>query len=119
MSSSADMRASQSRKPAMRRVKRPQRARQAPLAVAAVGDALWRYELRVVGHLDSKWSNWFDGLSVTLDNDGSTVLSGPVIDQAALHGLLTKIRDLGMPLLLVKRVYPGQAHRANDRSPSP
>ena len=62
------------------------------------------YQIRIEGHLGRQWADWFGGLSITLDDDGSTVLSGPVIDQAALHGLLKKVRDLGMPLLSVNNV---------------
>lgn len=58
-------------------------------------------QIRITGHLDSQWTDWFDGMTLTLENDGSTLLTGPVIDQAALHGLLRKIRDLGMPLVSV------------------
>jgi hypothetical protein len=61
-----------------------------------------RYELRVAGELDSRWSAWFDGLEVSSDRVGETVIAGPVADQAALHGLLAKIRDLGLPLLSVR-----------------
>jgi hypothetical protein len=57
------------------------------------------YEIRVKGVLDSGWSAWFDGLRVTTDNRGETIIAGPVADQAALHGLLAKIRDLGLELL--------------------
>jgi hypothetical protein len=67
------------------------------------------YELRIDGHLGSQWSDWFDGLTITLEDDGQTLLTGPVIDQAALHGLLKKVRDLGLPLLSVTRVESGQA----------
>jgi len=59
------------------------------------------YQIRLKGHLDSQWTDWFDGLTVTLEEDGNTLLSGPVIDQAALHGLLSKVRDLGLPLIAV------------------
>ncbi len=59
------------------------------------------YRIRIKGHLDSEWTDWFEGLTITLDEDGNTLLSGPVADQAALHGLLKKVRDLGMPLLSV------------------
>lgn len=59
-------------------------------------------QIRVKGHLDSSWSDWFDGLTVTPEPDGETLLSGPVADQAALHGLLKKVRDLGLPLVLVQ-----------------
>ena len=67
------------------------------------------YQLRIEGHLGSQWTDWFDGLSVTLEADGSTLLSGPVPDQPALHGLLKKVRDLGMPLISVNQVKPDQA----------
>ncbi len=59
------------------------------------------YQIRIKGHLSSQWSDWFDGLNVDLEEDGNTLLTGPVVDQAALHGLLRKVRDLGMPLLSV------------------
>ena len=62
------------------------------------------YEIRVKGCLDSKWSDWFDGFAISSCSDHECLLAGPVPDQAALHGLLAKIRDLGLPLLLVKRV---------------
>jgi len=61
------------------------------------------YELRVKGHLDDRWSEWLGGLAVQCQEDGTTVLVGPVVDQAALHGLIKKVRDLGLPLLSVKR----------------
>jgi hypothetical protein len=67
------------------------------------------YEIRIDGHLGSQWSDWFDGLTITLEDDEQTLLAGPVVDQAALHGLLKKVRDLGMPLLSVICVEPGQA----------
>jgi len=56
------------------------------------------YEIRLQGHLDKRWTDWFDGLTITLEDNGDTVLAGPVVDQAALHGLLKKVRDLGLPL---------------------
>ena len=65
------------------------------------------YEIRVPGHLDSHWSEWFDGLTLTPLETGETVISGTVMDQAALHGILIKVRDLGLPLLSVVRVEPG------------
>ena len=65
------------------------------------------YEIRLKGHLGSQWTDWFDGLTITLEEDGDTLLTGPVIDQAALHGLLKKVRDLGMPLVSVSPVEPG------------
>jgi len=61
------------------------------------------YEIRVEGHLDERWSSRFDGLSIRLESDGTTVISGTVNDQAALHGLLVRIRDLGLPLLALER----------------
>ncbi len=67
------------------------------------------YEIRIKGHLDNRWADWFEGLTLTLEDNGDTLLTGPVVDQAALHGLLRKVRDLGMPLLSVNRVEPGQA----------
>ena len=68
-----------------------------------------RYEIRLKGHLDNRWADWFDGLTITLEENGDTRLTGPVVDQAALHGLLRKVRDLGMPLLSVTHVGPSQA----------
>ena len=62
------------------------------------------YQIRLKGHLGQRWMGWFEGLSVTLEGDGDTLLTGPVVDQAALHGLLKKVRDLGMPLLSVNSV---------------
>jgi hypothetical protein len=64
------------------------------------------YEIRVRGVLDGGWSAWFDGLQVTSDEHGQTTIAGPVTDQAALHGLLAKIRDLGLELLAVRRTDP-------------
>ena len=64
------------------------------------------YQIRVTGHLGREWSDWFDGLSITLEDNGETLLSGPVVDQAALHGLLRKVRDLGLPLLAVTLMKP-------------
>ncbi len=67
------------------------------------------YQIRIKGHLGGQWTDWFGGLTLTLEDNGTTLLTGPVVDQAALHGLLRKVRDLGMPLLAVLRVEPGQA----------
>jgi hypothetical protein len=64
------------------------------------------YEIRVRGVLDGGWSAWFDGLQVTSDEHGQTTIAGPVVDQAALHGLLAKVRDLGLELLSVRRTDP-------------
>jgi hypothetical protein len=65
------------------------------------------YEIRLKGHLEPRWVKWFDGLAITLVEDGVTLLTGPVADQAALHGLLKKVRDVGLPLLSVNSVEPG------------
>jgi hypothetical protein len=65
-----------------------------------------RYELRVQGVLEPRWSAWFEGLQVSSDGRGETTIAGPVTDQAALHGLLAKVRDLGLPLLSVRRIDP-------------
>jgi len=62
------------------------------------------YEIRVKGHLDDEWSEWFGGLSITLEEDGASVLTGPVTDQAALHGLLLKIHNMGLPLISFRRI---------------
>ena len=62
------------------------------------------YKIRLKGHLEARWVTWFDGLTITLDENGNTLLSGPVTDQAALHGILKKIRDVGLPLLSVRSV---------------
>ena len=66
------------------------------------------YELRIKGHLDEAWSEWFDGLVITYEDGGETILRGPLSDQAALHGLLAKVRDLGLELLAVNRIMPEQ-----------
>jgi hypothetical protein len=63
-----------------------------------------RYEIRLTGHLDARWTAWFDGLTVRPDGDGTTVISGEIADQAALHGLLGRVRDLGLPLVSVRQV---------------
>ena len=62
------------------------------------------YEIRLKGHLDDRWADWFEGLTITLEDNGDTLLTGPVVDQAALHGLLKKVRDLGIPLLSLNRL---------------
>jgi len=69
------------------------------------------YEIRVQGHLGPEWSAWFGGLTITNQPGGEAVLDGPVVDQAALHGLLAKIRDLGLPLLSLRRVAPRPGSR--------
>ena len=65
-----------------------------------------RYEVRVRGHLGSQWTAWFDGLRLTTEDDGITVIRGPVVDQAALHGLLQKLRDVGIPLISLTQLPP-------------
>ena len=62
------------------------------------------YQIVIKGHLDHEWSDWFDGLTITLMDNGETILSGPIVDQTALHGVLIKIRDLGLPLLSLTRI---------------
>jgi hypothetical protein len=64
------------------------------------------YQIRVKGHLGPRWRDWFGGMTITLEDNGETLLTGPVVDQAALHGLLRKVRDLGMPLISAVRVNP-------------
>ena len=72
-------------------------------------DAPERYAIRLKGHLDDRWAAWFDGLTLTREDDGTTLLAGPVVDQAALFGLLRRVRDLGLPLVSVLQVEPTQA----------
>ena len=72
-----------------------------------------RYEIRLGGHLGPRWAGWFDGMTLTCADDGTTVLTGPGVDQAALHGLLRKVRDLGLPLLAVTPLDPVQ-HTPTD-----
>jgi hypothetical protein len=66
-----------------------------------------RYEIRLKGHLGNRWVTWFDGLAIAQDSDGTTLIHGPVADQAALYGLLQKARDLGLPLISVNHVDTG------------
>ena len=72
-------------------------------------DESGHYEIRLKGHLSHRWAARFEGLTITLEDDGNTLLTGPVADQAALHGLLKKVRDLGMPLVSVSPLEHGQA----------
>jgi hypothetical protein len=71
------------------------------------------YQFKIKGHLSQQWMNWFEGLTISLEEDGNTLLSGPVIDQPALHGILKKIRDLGMPLLSVNPTVSDQKAKAD------
>lgn len=66
------------------------------------------YEIRIKGHLENRWNEWFEGLTITMEANGETLLTGTVADQSALHGLLRKVRDLGIPLISVKRIETGQ-----------
>ena len=74
------------------------------------------YEIRIKGHLGPQWSDWFGGLIITLEDNGDTLLTGPVVDQATLHGLLRKVRDLGMPLISAIRVDPPRRMRPTSNS---
>ena len=65
------------------------------------------YVIRVEGHLEARWATWFDGMSLATESDGTTTIHGPVVDQAALHGLLQKLRDVGIPLISLTQVEPG------------
>ena len=67
------------------------------------------YQIRIKSHLRHQWTDWFEGLTITLEDDDTTLITGPVADQAALHGLLKRVRDLGLTLLSVNRVEAGQA----------
>jgi len=73
------------------------------------------YQITIKGHLSHQWADWFEGLTITLEEDGNTLLNGPVIDQSALHGILKKIRDLGMPLLSVNAVGPGPQDTSENK----
>ena len=79
------------------------------MIVTPTSDAQY-YEIRLKGHLEARWVNQFDGLTITLEESGDTLLTGSVMDQAALHGLLKKVRDLGMPLVSVVQVHPDETH---------
>ena len=69
------------------------------------------YRIRIRGHLGPRWENWFGDVSIRLEDNGDTLLTGPVIDQAALHGLLRQIRDLGLPLISIEQIEPGPDER--------
>lgn len=72
------------------------------------------YQIRIKGHLGQQWMDWFEGLTITLEEDGNTLMAGTVIDQAALHGLIKKVRDLGLPLLSVNPIESGQAKKPKN-----
>ncbi len=74
----------------------------------AAHDAIPHYEIRVKGHLGARWSAWFDDMTITTEDDGTTVIAGPVVDQAALHGLLQKLRDVAVPLVSLHQ-FPADA----------
>jgi len=77
------------------------------------------YQIRLRGHLDDQWTDWFGGLTITLEENGDTLLTGPVIDQAALFGLLKKVRDLGLPLVSIDCVEPDQPDVSDARQSNP
>jgi hypothetical protein len=80
---------------------------------------LQRYEVRVQGHLNARWTDWVDGLALTREVDGTTSLSGPPMDQAALHGLLARIRDLGLPIVSLRRGCPdSEISQASEEGPA-
>jgi hypothetical protein len=83
--------------------------------VTADDHPIQHYEIRVKGVLGSRWAAWFEGLSVTNEADGTTAIHGPVIDQAALHGLLLKLRDLGIPLISLTQIPPDVHTQPNER----
>ena len=79
----------------------------APTGASTTGaDSVPEYEIRVAGRLAPRWSAWFDGLTITSDADGTTAIRGPVVDQAALHGLIQKLRDVGIPLVSLTQLTP-------------
>jgi len=73
------------------------------------------YQIRIEGHLGRQWTDWFGGLTLTREENGDTLMTGPVVDQAALHGLLRRVRDLGVPLRSVIRVTPGDADASTGK----
>ncbi len=91
------------------------------MSAAPVGrrDGAPRYEIRLEGHLHPRWAAWFDGLSLTTAADGTTALRGSVADQAALHGVLQKVRDTGLPLISVTPLDPAPPHARTAHSDSP
>jgi hypothetical protein len=87
-----------------------------PQARSGGQDGSGDYEVRLQGHLDTRWAAWFDGLSLEPESDGTTVIRGPIADQAALHGLLRKVNDLGLPLISVTRLQPSTDDNSNSRT---
>ena len=85
------------------------------LALKLDPDQSMTYQVRLKGHLNRQWTDWFGGLTITLEDNGDTLLTGPVTDQAALYGLLKKVRDLGIPLVSVNRVEPGRANASKAK----
>ena len=77
--------------------------------------SLEQYEIRIKGHLDYRWSHWFEGLAIVLKDNGETLLSGPVVDQAALYGLLIKVQNLGLPLVSILRIQPDHTDHSNTQ----
>jgi len=73
------------------------------------------YQIRIKGHLSDQWVDWFEGLTITLEEDGDTLLTGSVVDQAALFGLLRRVRDLGLPLVSINCVEPGKPGMSKDK----
>jgi hypothetical protein len=73
------------------------------------------YQVRVEGQLGPQWADWFEGLAITQEEDGDTLLTGPIVDQAALYGLLKRVRDLGIPLVSVNRMPPGPADTSGGK----
>ncbi len=82
-------------------------------------DGPLRYEIRLKGHLESRWATWFDGLTLTTETDGTTALCGPVVDQAALHGVLQRVRDAGLPLISVTRLDAEKPRHDTDSPARP
>jgi hypothetical protein len=83
------------------------------------GSEAGRYEILLKGHLENRWAAWFDGLVITKRGDGTTVIHGIVVDQTALHGLLQKVRDLGLPLIAVTRIASDQPELSANEPASP
>ena len=77
------------------------------------------YQIKIKGHLSDQWTNWFEGMTITMEEDGDTLLTGPVVDQAALFGLLKKVRDLGLPLVSIDCIEPGQPDVSDARQSNP